>query len=595
MSERGKSKLDQLESIKEVLAFDPKGIVLVLLTGLLAALLEGIGLSFIMPVIELAQSGGGEQSQFVAIFASAYETVGIPFTLETVIIGVAIVIAIRYATTFTSTYLSQKLGARYERDLKDRAFRRSLDASVRYYDNTGSDEMLNSVITETDNAGSLITVCAKFFRIVAVSIIYLAIAVYIAPLITLLSLVLLGGVTYVVRYVIEPAYTVGDRVADANQEIQNAVQTGTQGARDVKLFGMHPRLLRRFTESVDNYVSARVSLDRNTTLIRNFYDFMSATTIFVLIYVALTFTSLSLSSLAVFLFAMYRLAPRASNINNMIYSIEGQLPHLIRSQEFIEELAAVEESDDGDTPLPETVTEVRYENVTFGYSDDEPVIEDVSFKLERGDLAAFVGPSGVGKSTVVSLLARMYEPDRGRIETNGTAIWDYPLADWRDRLAYVQQHPYIFNESLRYNVMVGNPDATDKEFRRACELACIDEFLDELDDGYDTNVGDDGVLLSGGQRQRVALARAILKDADVFILDEATSEMDASLEQDIYDAINEIREDNITLVIAHRLSTIIDSDCIYTMEEGTIVERGGHDTLMEGGGAYANMYNKGLQ
>jgi len=176
------------------------------------------------------------------------------------------------------------------------------------------------------------------------------------------------------------------------------------------------------------------------------------------------------------------------------------------------------------------------------------------------------------------------------ITANGTPIEEYDIEQWRSRIAIVRQQPYIFNDTLERNVTVGNRDATREEVERVCEIARVDEFLNELPDGYDSQLGDDGVRLSGGQRQRVALARALLQDADFLVLDEATSDLDSSLEREVQTAIESMEREYGIVTIAHRLSTVSNADRIYTVDRGMITERGTHEELLKDNGEYAELY-----
>jgi len=184
----------------------------------------------------------------------------------------------------------------------------------------------------------------------------------------------------------------------------------------------------------------------------------------------------------------------------------------------------------------------------------------------------------------------MYEPDAGEIRANDRPIRKMDIDKWRSKVAVVRQNPFIFNDTLRYNLTIGNREVSDAELDRVARIAKIDEFFDELPDGYDSQLGDEGVRLSGGQRQRVSLARALIKDTELLVLDEATSDLDSQLEQRVHSAIEAMKQDQTMLVIAHRLSTVMNADRIYTMDSGDISETGTHNELVSHGGTYAELY-----
>jgi len=228
--------------------------------------------------------------------------------------------------------------------------------------------------------------------------------------------------------------------------------------------------------------------------------------------------------------------------------------------------------------------------VYFAYDEDEQVLRGLSFDVRKDEFIAFVGQSGAGKSTIVSLLARMYDPDSGDIRADGVPIEEYDVEEWRERIAVVRQQPFIFTDTLENNVTIGNRDATRQDVERVCEIAKVDEFVDDLPNGYESQLGDDGVRLSGGQRQRVALARALLKDADFLVLDEATSDLDSNLEKEVQAAIESMDRDYGIIAIAHRLSTVKNADRIYTVDGGEIIESGTHRDLLTEDGDYAELY-----
>ncbi|SMO80106.1 ABC transporter ATP-binding protein [Halorubrum cibi] len=586
------SRRAKLDALRDVARYNPKYTAAVVLLGIAAAVLEGVGLSFILPIVELVQlqDPAAEAEGLLAVFVTVYQTLGIPFTLGYVVVGVSAVMVARYTTSFAVAWFREALRTYYIRDLQTRAFRNALNARVEYFDREGSDDILNAIVTQTNYAGRVIQYAIQFTEQVFLAGIYFAVALVIAPTLTVVTGVVLGGFSVFFRRVIDSGYDVGEEVAEANELRQEAAQAGTQGIRDVRIFGLAEELFEDFTDAIEQFTRSRIVLRRNEAAINNFYNLVVAVSVFVLIYLALTFANLSVGELGVFLFAMFRLGPKASQVNTLYYRVENNLPHLVRTIQFTDELATYNEPTGSSREVPDEIREIEFDDVHFSYDDEEEVLRGIDFTVEKGEFVGFVGQSGAGKSTIVSLLARLYPVDEGEIRANDVPIDEMDIAGWRDRLSMVRQDPFIFNDTLRYNLTLGNRAVSDEELDRVCSIAKVDEFIGELPDGYDSMLGDDGVRLSGGQQQRVALARALLEDADVLILDEATSDLDSNLEKQVQRSIEEMDRDYAIVTIAHRLSTVKNADRIYTIEEGRVTETGRHSELVEEGGKYAELY-----
>ncbi|TXH60876.1 MAG: ABC transporter ATP-binding protein/permease, partial [Thiothrix sp.] len=234
--------------------------------------------------------------------------------------------------------------------------------------------------------------------------------------------------------------------------------------------------------------------------------------------------------------------------------------------------------------------EIRFEQVDFGYTPERPILQNVSFTIPAGKKLAVVGHSGAGKSTLSRLLYRFYEVTSGRILIDGQDIRSVTQHSLRKAIGIVPQDTVLFNDSIRYNLQYGNPQATQAELERAAEMAQIRQFIESLPEGWNTVVGERGLKLSGGEKQRVAIARAILKQPPILIFDEATSSLDSATEQAIQKTLNAVAGQHTTLMIAHRLSTIVDADQILVMNQGQVVEQGTHSELLQYEGIYKQMW-----
>jgi ABC-type transport system involved in Fe-S cluster assembly fused permease/ATPase subunit len=239
--------------------------------------------------------------------------------------------------------------------------------------------------------------------------------------------------------------------------------------------------------------------------------------------------------------------------------------------------------------------DLRFEDVHFAYDPAREILRGVSFDVPAGRTLAIVGASGAGKSTISRLIFRFFEPQKGRILIDGQDISKVSLASLRAALGMVPQDNVLFNDTIRYNLLYGRPDATEEEMREAARLAQIDGFISIAPGGYDAQVGERGLKLSGGEKQRVAIARTLLKAPPILVLDEATSALDTFTEREIQGALDEASRGRTTIVIAHRLSTIVNADEILVLDKGRVIERGSHENLLARDGAYAALWRRQLQ
>ena len=233
---------------------------------------------------------------------------------------------------------------------------------------------------------------------------------------------------------------------------------------------------------------------------------------------------------------------------------------------------------------------IEFENVSFSYQPDSPVLRDISFRVEAGQVAALVGPTGAGKTTIISLIPRFYDPLSGVVKIDGLDVRRYTQKSLRQQISFVLQETLLFHAPVWKNIAYGKPGASRAEILRAAELANAYEFIEKMPQGYDTMIGERGATLSGGQRQRIAIARAVIRDTPILILDEPSSGLDAASEKLVFDALDRLMEGKTSIVIAHRLSTIRRADIILVVNDGKIIESGKHEDLIQSRGLYSELY-----
>jgi ATP-binding cassette subfamily B protein len=300
--------------------------------------------------------------------------------------------------------------------------------------------------------------------------------------------------------------------------------------------------------------------------------------------------TLSPGSLIVFLFYVGKLYKPMQELSKMTDAYSKASVGFERIREVLETKGGVKDVR-GAKPLRQIKGGIEFDHVTFGYdSDEQPVLKDVSFKIDPGQLVALVGPSGAGKTTVISLIPRFYDPTSGVVRIDGQDIRRLQQKSLRRHIGFVLQETLLFHAPVWSNIAYGKPAASREEILGAAELANADEFIRKLPDGYDTIIGERGVNLSGGQRQRLAIARAIICDAPILILDEPSSGLDAGSEKLVFEALDRLMEGKTTVVIAHRLSTVRRADCIFVVKDGEIIESGKHEDLVASGGLYAELH-----
>ncbi|HEY5513176.1 MAG TPA: ABC transporter ATP-binding protein, partial [Geomonas sp.] len=409
----------------------------------------------------------------------------------------------------------------------------------------------------------------------------------------------LALITFVVIPVtVIPARMIGTRIKRLSKQGQgklgaltSILQETFTGIKVIKAFGLEGRETEKFHQcNAELYTTLRKSI-KYAGLSTPIMEFIISFGIAAVIWVggsSVMQGKMSASEFFSFIAAMILLFTPIKRIISTYNVVQGALGAAERVFEIIDEKPEIVDAPDS-LDLGRVGGEVEFRGVSFRY-DDEYVLRDVSLQAHKGEVVALVGPSGGGKTTLVSLITRFYDPSEGAVLVDGHDIRQVTLKSLLNQVALVDQETILFNDTIANNIRYGRSEATDAEVEQAASAAYAHDFILELPEGYQTNIGDRGVRLSGGQRQRICIARAILKDAPILILDEATSALDTESEQMVQAALNNLMANRTTFVIAHRLSTIIHADRIIVLEKGGIAEMGSHQALLDNQGLYSRLH-----
>ena len=564
--------------------------------SMLSSGLEMISIGLAVPLLEVVTDADSSYgSRFQAVAVQALEFVGLP-ALPNVVIMALLTTAVTLfvvsgGVTLLHQYLTAKIAHRLERETRTALFDRFLCARYGDVSSRGRGDVLNDVNVPSAAVYSSISQLGVLSTAFVNSAFLMALMVFLSwQAMVLISLVVVFGVRGLRKVMDDRANEHGRTIYRLQGQRTKVEIDSIDGLKVVKTQGLEAAMVKQQKDLLEAEIrpTLRLTLFSAAPLFLN----EAAAAIIVLFLAGITFlvptVGMGFPTLVVFLLAIRKASPAVASMNSTFVELNRSRKSVEMIQEILHENVIERRRH---RPI-RTVTEVVFSNVGFSYPtrSEESALIDINMTLQKGTTTAIVGATGAGKSTVADLLLDLYSPTLGKVLVDGVDLQEIDLTEWRRRIGYVSQDVFLFNASILTNLTLWEDGVSPREVERATRRAGLHEFIDNLPDGYDTPVGDRGVALSGGQRQRIAVARAIVRQPEVLVFDEATSALDAKTERVVYEAINTLREDAIVLVIAHRLSTVRQADRILVLDSGRVSETGTHDSLMQSGGIYANLY-----
>ena len=497
--------------------------------------------------------------------------------------------------SFLGNFYLAKVGRGVVHDLRCALFDNLLVLPNRYYDNHNSGHLISRITFNVTMVTSAATDAIKVVMREGLSVIFLAgYLLWMNWKLTLVLVVILPVIAVVVTRGSKKFRRQSKRIQDAMADVTHVASETIQGYRVVRSFGGEDYEQERFHRASSDNMHKNMSMVRTQSIYTPTLQVVIYTGMAALMYMVLYLRGdASAGALIAYITAAGMLPKPIRQLSEVSANIQKGLA---AAESIFDQLDETPEPDLGSVERERVSGRLEVKNLSFVYPEtDKPVLHDISFSVEPGQMVALVGRSGSGKSTLANLIPRFYQHGEGQILLDGVEVQDYRMRNLRRHIALVTQQVTLFNDTVANNIAYGDLAGAPREaIERAAQDAYAKEFIDRLPQGFDTLVGENGVLLSGGQRQRLAIARALLKDAPVLILDEATSALDTESERHIQAALDRVMEGRTTLVIAHRLSTIEKADLILVMDQGRIVERGSHAELLARNGYYARLHAMGL-
>lgn len=520
------------------------------------------------------------------------------FTRESMnrIWNIAIILAATYILKilfkYLNGYLSHKAAWRLVADIRVMIYDHLQKLSLRFYQDKQTGQLMSRTTNDTATFETLIAhavpdLVTNILVIIGVTIVLFFMNSYLA-LLTLIPIpfLMVGGWIFTKK--VRPNFRAAQRnLADLNATLQDNIS----GMKEIQVFNQQPKEKKRIQKSAQSYASAILHALKLGAIFHPTVEAVSSFGTVIVVafggWLALE-QRLSVSDIVGFLLYLNLFYQPISALARVTEDLQLAVAGADRVFEVLDTEPDIIDSP-GAVEITKCKGELEFRNVSFEYIPSVPVLNNVSFKAESGKMLALVGPTGVGKTTVISLIARFYDPVSGSILLDGKNLRDITMASLRNQISIVLQDIFLFNGSVAENIAYGSKDASLEEIVNAAKVARAHEFIIEMPEGYDTVIGERGVKLSGGQKQRLSIARAVLRNTPILILDEATAAVDVETEEKIQQAIHELAENRTIIVVAHRLSTVKRADNILVIQDGAIAESGNHDELIALGGVYKQL------
>ena len=576
--------------------------ILSFLSMVFFALLSGFSLGMISPlVITIFYRDGTMQSLLGSsnigilqhIDAWIFESSAL-VTLKRLALVILIIFFLKGLFQYLHTYLNCRVEQGVIRDIRNHLYRHIHTLSLGFFAKSSTGNLSSIITNDVEIVKE--SVSKGFIEMVresTLACIYAAIVIWASWRLASLSIILVPLSIVLIARIGKRLRKRGTKIQEKMGAMMSTFTETVSGIRVVKAFAMEKFELKKFFKNTAEYLKTVVSFESLKLILAPLTEFIGAIAASIILlyggYLILVSKSLSADSFFVFLAASLSLMQPIKRIGEANSRIQRGLGAAKRIFDVLDTEARVCEYPDA-KPFEELRHAIQFRNVSFSYDSEKPVLSGINLSVHAGQIVALAGPSGTGKTTIINLIPRFYDPTLGAIEIDGVDIRGFTLKSLREAIGLVTQEIILFNDTIMNNIAYGKVSICREDVVRVAQAAHAHDFIEKLPQGYETVIGERGASLSGGEKQRIAIARALLKDPPILILDEATSALDAESQTQVQKAIQKLMVGRTTIVIAHRLSTIKDANVIYVVDKGTIVDKGTHVELLKKDGIYRNLY-----
>jgi len=519
-----------------------------------------------------------------------HDKISILYFAALLVVAIAVVGAI---SSYLEKYLTTSVGQWVMHDLRRSVYHHIQRLSLSFHDKGRTGDLISRITSDIDAIQDFISQALLGILVNLLTLVgMLAVMFYLDWRFTLIALSVAPLLFIVVYSFTRRIKRASRAVRKKESEVVSVVQEVLTSIRVVKAFAREDyeqeRFERQSLESVETALQARSLKAKLAPIVQ---VIVAIGTCLVLWYGTRLVLAgqITTGSLVVFLIYLGKMYKPMRELSKMADTVSKASVGYERLREVVETELEVRTLK-GAKAAPQFKGDLEFRHVDFGYNAESQILHDVNFKIKAGEVAAFVGPTGAGKTTIASLVARFYDPTGGEVRIDGKDIRSYKLKSLRQQISFVLQENLLFRATVWQNIAYGKPEASRDEIITAAKLANADEFIAQMPEGYDTIVGERGDTLSGGQRQRIAIARAVIRNAPILILDEPTSDLDAASEELVFEALGRLMKGKTSIVIAHRLATVQKADVIFALDKGSIVEHGTHEELLKLNGLYAELH-----